>query len=260
MRAKSPRSKANAVLRARTGSSADGDAVQRVSPSSRMDGRGRCRRGAQAARLRPDRDHRQGDHGQPHGGVAYERFTTSGPVALLPREAITTGSSGRMTPQRPRDAMQRSDERFLAELAQPLRLRAGTTSRACRRKTFPLVAARSRSQPCAHAPCSSATRRSRCIRSPARASISGCATHSSSRSDQRRRRATPRRATRCSRATPRGGASTATPASRSRTASRTSSRSTARSSPGRAGSRSPSSTRCRFAKRAFTRAMLFGLS
>ena len=52
----------------------------------------------------------------PHGGVAYERFTNSGPVALLP-EVDRYGLVWTMTPVAAAAAMEWSDERFLEELS-----------------------------------------------------------------------------------------------------------------------------------------------
>lgn len=73
----------------------------------------------------------------PHGGLAYERFTTSGPVALLP-EGDRYGLVWTMTPQAAADAMEWSDERFLGELARHFGARRNDFTSVRERKTFPL--------------------------------------------------------------------------------------------------------------------------
>ena len=73
----------------------------------------------------------------PHGGVAYERFTTSGPVALLP-EGDRYGLVWTMTPQAAASAMQWSDEQFLAELACHFGARRNDFTSVRERRTFPL--------------------------------------------------------------------------------------------------------------------------
>lgn len=74
----------------------------------------------------------------PHGGVAYERFTTSGPVALLP-EGDRYGLVWTMSPQAASDAMHWSDDRFLSELSRHFGARAPDFAGVAERKTFPLA-------------------------------------------------------------------------------------------------------------------------
>jgi 2-octaprenyl-6-methoxyphenol hydroxylase len=74
----------------------------------------------------------------PHGGVAYERFTTSGPVALLP-EGEHYGLVWTMTPQAAAEAVQWSDRRFLAELSAHFGARRSDFASVRDRKTFPLA-------------------------------------------------------------------------------------------------------------------------
>ena len=73
-----------------------------------------------------------------HNGVAYERFTTSGPMALLP-EVDHYGLVWTMTPQAAAEAVQWSDERFLAELSAHFGARRNDFTSVRERKTFPLA-------------------------------------------------------------------------------------------------------------------------
>jgi 2-octaprenyl-6-methoxyphenol hydroxylase len=74
----------------------------------------------------------------PHGGVAYERFTTGGPVALLP-EADHYGLVWTMSPSSADEAMEWTDERFLAELGRHFGARRNDFTGVRERKTFPLA-------------------------------------------------------------------------------------------------------------------------
>ena len=74
----------------------------------------------------------------PHGGVAYERFTTSGPVALLP-EQDHYGLVWTMTPRAAANALDWSDERFLSELRVHFGARRSDFLAVRARKTFPLA-------------------------------------------------------------------------------------------------------------------------
>ena len=74
----------------------------------------------------------------PHNGVAYERFTTGGPVALLP-EVDRYGLVWTMTPQAASEAMEWSDERFVAELGRHFGSRRDDFTGVRERKTFPLA-------------------------------------------------------------------------------------------------------------------------
>jgi 2-octaprenyl-6-methoxyphenol hydroxylase len=74
----------------------------------------------------------------PHAGVAYERFTESGPVALLP-EVGHYGLVWTMTPQAADQAVQWADDRFLSELRAHFGARRCDFTSVRERKTFPLA-------------------------------------------------------------------------------------------------------------------------
>jgi len=74
----------------------------------------------------------------PHAGVAYERFTPTGPMALLP-EVDCYGLVWTMTPQAAAEAMEWSDDRFLAELSSHFGARRRDFTSVRERKTFPLA-------------------------------------------------------------------------------------------------------------------------
>lgn len=76
---------------------------------------------------------------RPHGGVAYERFTSAGPIALLPlqgqaMELVWTHEQGQETRR-----LALSDGDFLAELQQAFGDRAGHFRRVGRRHGYPLA-------------------------------------------------------------------------------------------------------------------------
>ena len=76
------------------------------------------------------------DH--PHDGTAYERFTPSGPIAVLP---LYDGSYGVIWACRPQDAagvLSLDDESYLRELQARFGWRAGRFVRAGRRASYPL--------------------------------------------------------------------------------------------------------------------------
>lgn len=76
------------------------------------------------------------DH--PHDGTAYERFTPSGPIAVLP---LYDGSYGVIWSCRPQDAagvLSLDDESYLRELQSRFGWRAGRFVRAGRRASYPL--------------------------------------------------------------------------------------------------------------------------
>jgi 2-octaprenyl-6-methoxyphenol hydroxylase len=73
----------------------------------------------------------------PHGGLAYERFTAEGPIALLPEG----GRYGLVWTAKPGDAqslLERDDGAFLDELARRFGTRAGRFTRVADRRAFPL--------------------------------------------------------------------------------------------------------------------------
>jgi 2-octaprenyl-6-methoxyphenol hydroxylase len=72
-----------------------------------------------------------------HGGVAFERFTSEGPMALLP-EGDHYGLVWTMTPAKAESMLAASEERFLAALAHQFGTRVTGFARVADRRTFPL--------------------------------------------------------------------------------------------------------------------------
>jgi len=75
---------------------------------------------------------------RPHGGVAYERFTPEGPVALLPEQ----DHYGLVWTRAPEDAVRTlalPDDAFLAALARHFGTRVAGFTRVGERRSFPLV-------------------------------------------------------------------------------------------------------------------------
>src|SRR6185312_4662310 len=84
---------------------------------------------AMVANVRADR---------PHDGTAYERFTSSGPLALLP---VRDGGYGVVWSSAPAEAervLALSDEEFLGELQARFGWRAGAFTRIGKRASYPL--------------------------------------------------------------------------------------------------------------------------
>ncbi len=75
---------------------------------------------------------------RPHQGVAYERFTAGGPIALLP-EADHYGLVWTLSPDDAQAALVLSDDAFLAELARQFGPRVQGFERVASRRVFPLV-------------------------------------------------------------------------------------------------------------------------
>ncbi len=73
-----------------------------------------------------------------HGGVAYERFTPQGPIALLP-EGDHFGLVWTLPPERARAMLALDDAEFLAALATHFGTRVTGFLRVADRRTFPLV-------------------------------------------------------------------------------------------------------------------------
>jgi len=73
----------------------------------------------------------------PQAGRAYERFTPDGPMALLP-DGDAYGLVWTMAPARAETVLALSDDAFLAALAKAFGRHAGTFVRAGARRTFPL--------------------------------------------------------------------------------------------------------------------------
>ena len=74
----------------------------------------------------------------PHDGCAYERFTADGPVALLPQNDHY-GLVWTMTPERAQTMLAASDAAFLAALERHFGTRAGRFVSVAERRAFPLV-------------------------------------------------------------------------------------------------------------------------
>ncbi|HVO87621.1 MAG TPA: FAD-dependent monooxygenase [Casimicrobiaceae bacterium] len=75
---------------------------------------------------------------RPHGGVAYERFTPDGPLALLP-EGDHYGVVWTQLPAQAASTMSLSDADFLRALAEAFGDRAGAFTRVAARRSFPLA-------------------------------------------------------------------------------------------------------------------------
>jgi 2-octaprenyl-6-methoxyphenol hydroxylase len=75
---------------------------------------------------------------RPHGGLAYERFTPSGPVALLP-EDDHYGLVWTHTPASAAAVLALDDDAFLAQLAQHFGTRVRGFLRVSQRRSFPLA-------------------------------------------------------------------------------------------------------------------------
>ena len=75
---------------------------------------------------------------EPHAGVAFERFTPDGPMALLP-ENDHYGLVWTTTPERGRELVALPEAEFLAGLRQRFGARAGDFERVADRRTFPLL-------------------------------------------------------------------------------------------------------------------------
>jgi 2-octaprenyl-6-methoxyphenol hydroxylase len=74
----------------------------------------------------------------PHAGLAYERFTPDGPMALLP-EGDHYGLVWTATPDRAKALQAEDDEAFLAELARRFAQRGGAFTKVAQRRSFPLA-------------------------------------------------------------------------------------------------------------------------
>jgi 2-octaprenyl-6-methoxyphenol hydroxylase len=77
-----------------------------------------------------------GDHA--HDGTAFERFTPTGPVAVLPLRGGGYGTIWSCTPQRATDLLALGDDAYLAELQSRFGWRAGRFRRIGRRASYPL--------------------------------------------------------------------------------------------------------------------------
>jgi 2-octaprenyl-6-methoxyphenol hydroxylase len=75
---------------------------------------------------------------RPHGGVAFERFTADGPMALLP-EGDHYGLVWTLTPEAAAAALELPDAVFLASVAHHFGARVSGFARVAQRRTFPLA-------------------------------------------------------------------------------------------------------------------------
>jgi len=87
---------------------------------------------------------------QPHAGVAYERFTASGPAAVLPRGESADGRDGALIWTHPSDELDAvlalPDEAILAKLQTAFGQRLGRFTRIGRRHSYPLALTRAKEQ------------------------------------------------------------------------------------------------------------------
>ena len=244
-----------AIEAAGAGADADHGATRRGRRRHRRGGRGRR---APAARLRAGRADRQDLATEPHAGLAYERFTPDGPVALLPEGdhyglvwTTTPAPCGALAGTR-RSVVSRASLRCISAT------RTHGFTRVADRRTFPLALE--------FAPTAVGTR---CVvlgnAAQALHPVAGQGFNLGLRDAAElaqsywTRRGSDRRSRRCSRATPRSRRTDRWAGIAFTHGSSAFSATTCRCCAGRAGWRSLCSTRCRAAKRAFTRAMMFGL-
>ncbi|HEY6483175.1 MAG TPA: 2-octaprenyl-6-methoxyphenyl hydroxylase [Steroidobacteraceae bacterium] len=75
---------------------------------------------------------------QAHDGTAYERFTSTGPVAVLPLRDGSYGVIWTCTPERAREVLNCDDRAFLCALQERFGWRAGRFVRAGTRAAYPL--------------------------------------------------------------------------------------------------------------------------
>lgn len=75
---------------------------------------------------------------RPHEGIAYERFTPTGPLALLPLADGAWGVVWTLAPGRAAEVLAFSDQQFLHELQRCFGWRAGRFTRVGRRASYPL--------------------------------------------------------------------------------------------------------------------------
>ena len=80
-----------------------------------------------------------------HDGTAYERFTPSGPLAVLPLQDGSYGVIWTVTPERASEILGFDETTYLAELQKRFGWRAGKFVRAGRRASYPLKLSRSES-------------------------------------------------------------------------------------------------------------------
>jgi 2-octaprenyl-6-methoxyphenol hydroxylase len=81
-----------------------------------------------------------------HDHVAYERFTPTGPVALLPMNEGRCTVVWTLAPDRAQKVMTESDADFLRELQEAFGMRLGRFTRVGRRHSYPLALTRAEEQ------------------------------------------------------------------------------------------------------------------
>jgi 2-octaprenyl-6-methoxyphenol hydroxylase len=80
-----------------------------------------------------------------HDYVAYERFTPSGPIAVLPLTEGRVGLVWTLAPDRAQELLAYSDQQFLAALQQEFGFRLGRFTRVGKRYSYPLSLTRAES-------------------------------------------------------------------------------------------------------------------
>jgi 2-octaprenyl-6-methoxyphenol hydroxylase len=78
-----------------------------------------------------------------HDYVAYERFTPTGPIAVLPMSDGRSGIVWTLAPDAAREIVALADDAFLAKLQENFGFRLGRLTRVGRRQTYPLSLTRS---------------------------------------------------------------------------------------------------------------------
>jgi len=82
---------------------------------------------------------------RPHDGTAYERFTPSGPLAVLPLHDGSYGVIWSCSPERSAELLSMSDGTYLRELQERFGWRAGRFTRVAQRASYPLKLTRAAS-------------------------------------------------------------------------------------------------------------------
>ncbi|MCS6948500.1 MAG: 2-octaprenyl-6-methoxyphenyl hydroxylase, partial [Steroidobacteraceae bacterium] len=82
---------------------------------------------------------------RPHEGIAHERFTPSGPIALLPLAGDARGLVWALEPAHAERRLRAADEEFLRALQREFGWRAGRFERVGRRAAYPLALQRATS-------------------------------------------------------------------------------------------------------------------
>lgn len=75
---------------------------------------------------------------RPHHHIAYERFTSQGPLALLPMNGLRAAMVWALAPEQARETMALSDTAFLSQLQRNFGYRLGRLTSVGKRVTYPL--------------------------------------------------------------------------------------------------------------------------